>query len=152
MQLLKNSETNCKYLIEEMCNSFFFLQAESNISKLEMQEISLNFSKNDHLESILEKLHVEIIYFQVASCFSVLLRNCLQRCIHGFLVTLVGKFPFVIHLLVTSTERGMWSQRAFGFFFFFFKLLKAKHTPLLRSEIPRRMCFCVTTLLSCPVS
>lgn len=68
MQLLKNSETNCKYLIEEMCNSFF-LQAESNISKLEMQDISLNFFKNDHFESILENYMLRLFIFRLLLVF-----------------------------------------------------------------------------------
>lgn len=63
MQLLQNSETYCKYLIEEIRNSFFiFTSLESSISKLEMQEISLNFFKVDRLESMLGKLHFEMIF------------------------------------------------------------------------------------------
>lgn len=58
MQLLQNSEDNCKYLIEETRNSFYLTGLESNISKLEMQEISLNFFFKD--ESMLGKLHVEM--------------------------------------------------------------------------------------------
>lgn len=62
MQLLQNSETNCKYLIEEIRNSFlFFIGLESSISKLEMQEISLNFFKDDRFESMLGKLHFELL-------------------------------------------------------------------------------------------
>ena len=61
----------------------------------------------------------------------------------GFLTALIGKLPFVIHLLIPN--EGCCSKGLFSF-----KVLKAECTCLLRNGILKKV-FCVATPFPCPV-